>query len=145
VAVVCCDTSFLFSLYGRDTNTPAAMAEVQRLAQAISLTVLNEFELLNAIRFAQFRQVLSIAGATNIITAFEADIAGGRLVVEQANLAAIVTEARRLSGLHTASDGHRSFDLLHVAASSVLGASVFLSFDSNQRTLARAAGLRPRP
>jgi hypothetical protein len=116
------------------------MAGVRRLAQALSLTVLNEFELLNAVRFAEFRKVLSTVDATNIVTAFEADIAGGRLVVEQANLAAVVTEAKRLSAIHAASAGHRSFDLLHVAAASMLGATLFLSFDGNQRTVAKAAG-----
>jgi predicted nucleic acid-binding protein len=41
--------------------------------------------------------------------------------------------------------GHRFLDILHVATARVLGASEFLSFDENQRRLARAEGLAARP
>jgi hypothetical protein len=44
-----------------------------------------------------------------------------------------------LSYLHTIIGGHRSFDILHVATARVLKATLFLSFDLNQRRLAGAA------
>lgn len=141
----CCDTSFLFSLYGRDANTPRAAAEVVRVGSPLTVTVLGEYELLNAVRFAEFRGVLPASGAAAIIAAFEADLAAGRLVIERSNLAQIVSEAKRLSTLHTAAGGHRSFDILHVATAVHLKAGVFLTFDANQRALAGAAGLKSRP
>lgn len=51
---VCCDTSFLFSLYGRDAHAAQALAESVRLGQPITLTTLIEYELLNAVRLAGF-------------------------------------------------------------------------------------------
>jgi predicted nucleic acid-binding protein len=37
--------------------------------------------------------------------------------------------------------GHRGFDILHVAAALQLQAAEFLTFDANQRRLANAEGL----
>ena len=67
------------------------------------------------------------------------------MIVEQVNLAQVVTEASRLSATHTVKGGHRSFDLLHVAVASHLGAGVFLSFDTNQAALAKRVGLKVAP
>jgi predicted nucleic acid-binding protein len=47
--------------------------------------------------------------------------------------------------ISTATGAHRAFDILHVAAAVHLGADEFLTFDSNQRKLALAAGLNPGP
>ncbi len=138
---VCCDTSFLFSLYGRDAHTPRAAAGVRRLAQPLTLTVFNEYELLNAVRFAVFRQVLPASAGAALVAAFETDAADGKLVVESCNLAQVLAGAKRLSARHTVTGGHRSFDILHVAAAVQLQAGVFLTFDANQRALAQAAGL----
>ena len=142
---VCCDTSFLFSLYGRDAHTLRAAATVKQLAQHLTLSVLNEFELLNAVRFAVFRQVLPAEAGASMLAAFEADVADGRLVIEGCNLAQVLTEAKRLSAGHTVLAGHRSFDILQVAAAVQLKAGLFLSFDANQRALAQAAGLKVQP
>jgi len=38
-------------------------------------------------------------------------------------------------------EGHRDFDVLHVATALHLGASEFLTFDANQKRLAQAEGL----
>jgi predicted nucleic acid-binding protein len=114
---------------------------VRGLKQSLALTALNEFELLNAVRFAVFRQVLpAVAGAT-IIQAFETDVADGKLVIEGCNLARVLAEAKQLSMAQTMAGGHRSFDILHIAAALQLKADTFLSFDANQRALAQAAGL----
>lgn len=45
---VCCDTSFLFSFYGRDTFTPAALVVAQETV--LYLSPFNEYEFLNAVR-----------------------------------------------------------------------------------------------
>jgi hypothetical protein len=60
-------------------------------------------------------------------------------------VALVLGEAKRLSSAYTLAGGHRSLDLRHVSAAAHLTAGTFLSFDANQRTLAKAAGLRVRP
>jgi predicted nucleic acid-binding protein len=142
MVAACCDTSFLFSLYGRDAHTTRALAIVTKLGQPLTLTLLNEYELLNAVRFAIFRQVLPAAAGASIIAAFAADMATGRLVTDRANLTLVLEEAKRLSAVYTQTAGHRSFDVLHVAAASHLAAETFLSFDANQRALAKSVGLK---
>lgn len=54
----------------------------------------------------------------------------------------MLTEAERLSALHSETLGTRSLDILHVAAALVLGLPEFLTFDQRQLALARAAGMR---
>ena len=139
--MLCCDTSFLFSLYGNDTHTAKALALVRRRRDPLTLTVLNEYELGNALRFAEFRRLLPPGKAAEYLADFAADIAAGILVVSVCNLAAVLTEATRLSARYTTAGGHRSFDILHVAAAVHLDADEFLTFDANQKRLASAAGL----
>jgi predicted nucleic acid-binding protein len=141
----CCDTSFLFSFYGRDTFTPAALAAARDLAKAPSLSPFNEYEFLNAVRLASFRGAIGGEQAAAMLEDFAADLAAGRLAPEVASLTAILEEAKRLSAKHTQAQGHRAFDILHVAAAVTMKADAFLSFDFNQRQLAKAAGLKVFP
>jgi predicted nucleic acid-binding protein len=143
--VICSDTSFLFALYGSDVHTPKAIAEVRRMQIPITIFLLNEYELLNAIHFAVFRRLLTTAQARLMAAAFDADLAAGCLLLLRSNMASIVIEARRLSSTYTQTHGNRSFDILHVAAAIRVGATEFLTFDSNQRILAEAEGLKVRP
>ena len=57
------------------------------------------------------------------------------------NLTDVLAEARRLSAAHTLTDGHRGFDILHVAGALVIRATHFLTFDTNQTKLAESEGL----
>ena len=140
--VTCTDTSFLYSLYGNDAHTARAMAWLRANQAVLSLTMLNEYELENALRFAEFRGALRPGGAALFRAQFEADRIAGRLQVRICNLAEVVVEAQRLSTTHTVTGGHRGFDILHVAAALHLKADRFLTFDGNQRKLAGAEGLR---
>jgi predicted nucleic acid-binding protein len=109
------------------------------------VTALTRYEFGNALRFAAFRKVISPRDALNSLAAFEADLKNGMLQAASADLAAIISEAARLSDLHTINGGHRSFDILHVATARVLKATLFLSFDLNQRKLAGAARIPVGP
>jgi predicted nucleic acid-binding protein len=140
--VTCCDTSFLFSLYASDGNSARAVAWARTQSNPIHLSVLNEYELANALRFAECRGALSPGSATAYWADFEADVAAGRVTTAPCNLAAIVAEAKRLSASYTLTAGHRSFDILHVATALHLGAKRFLTFDRNQKVLARAERLK---
>lgn len=145
MAKIVADTSFLFSLFGGDAHTAVARAWAIQAKQPIAITALNRYEFGNAIRFAAFRKVITRQDALNSLAAFTADLKDGMLQPASPDLADIVGEAARLSELHTMSGGHRSFDILHVAAARVLKATLFLSFDANRRKLAGAAKLAVGP
>lgn len=145
MATVTTDTSFLFSLFGGDAHTAIARRWAAQAKLPITVTALNRFEFGNAVRFAVFRKVVSQQDALNSLAAFDVDLKNGILQPASPDLADIVKEAARLSELHTLGGGHRSFDILHVAASRVLKATLFLSFDVNQRKLAGAVKLAVGP
>jgi predicted nucleic acid-binding protein len=145
MAVIVADTSFLFALFGSDAHTAAAQAWIRQAGQPITVTAVNQYELGNALRFAVFRKVVAQVDALHSLAAFEADLKSGHLHLVRCDLDAVVAEAARLSERHTMVGGHRSFDVLHVATARVLKATVFLSFDANQRKLAAAAGLAVGP
>jgi len=139
--VICADTSFLFSLYGNDVNTPRAVAWMKSQRCALTLNTLSEFELGNALRFAEFRKAIAPGEAALFWAQFEADRASGRLQIQISNLADLVDEAKRLSATHTLAGGHRGFDILHVATALTVKAQRFLTFDSIQKKLAEIEGL----
>jgi hypothetical protein len=57
----------------------------------------------------------------------------------------VLSRAELLSRRHTKTGGHRGLNILHVATALHLEASELLSFDKNQRRLARAAGFEVSP
>jgi predicted nucleic acid-binding protein len=142
---VCCDTSFLFSFYGRDTLTPAATGAARALKEAPVLSPFNEYEFENAVRRARHRRLIGDEQAAAMLEDFAADMAAGTLETGAVSLAAVLGQARRISAKHTPAGGHRAFDILHVAAAVAMEADAFLSFDLNQRELAKAEGLKLLP
>ena len=108
---------------------------------ALTLTALSEYELGNALRFAEFRITLAPGEASAFWAQFEADKVSGRLEIRVCNLADIVDEAKRLSATYTLTGGHRGFDILHVASALTMKANRFLTFDANQKKLAKAEGI----
>jgi predicted nucleic acid-binding protein len=136
--VIRADTGFLFSLYGDDVNTPRALAWLKSCHRALRLTTLNEYDLANALRFAEFRKAIAPGEAALFRAQFEADRASGRPRISIPNLADTLDEAKRLSSTHTLKGGHRGFDILHVAASLRMKAKQLLTFDRNQKKLAQA-------
>src|SRR6266404_8582600 len=145
--MISCDTSFLHSLYVVDVHTPKARARLQRIRrpEGLLLSPFTQYELPNAVRLSVFRGLRDAAAGEAILAAFEADVASGHFDLPTCNLASVLIEAKRLSAIHTATGGYRAFDILHVAAALHLGANEFLTFDSNQRELALAAGIKPGP
>lgn len=138
----CADTSFLFSLYGHDTHTAEALALLEKSGRPLLLSPLNEFELGNALRFAEWRGLLPPGDAARRLEALAEDHAAGRWRLSEIPLPEIVGEAGRLSLVHTVAGGHRSFDILHVAHARLAAPKRFVSFDANQLRLAKTVGLR---
>jgi predicted nucleic acid-binding protein len=139
--VISADTSFLFSLYGNDFNTAPAIAWSLTVSDPVFISSLNHFELTNALRCAEFRKSIQPGDAARFQSHFGADILGGRLVEKDLKLADILAEASHLSKAHTLTGGHRGFEILHVAAAKIIGATHFLTFDANQKRLAENEGL----
>jgi predicted nucleic acid-binding protein len=139
--VTCADTSFLFAVYGNDSHTPRALSHLEAQTSPLGTTLLNRFELVNALRFAERRKTIRPGEAAEFAAQFEADLRRGLLVEREFDLQMLFASAGRLSEKHTLTGGHRGFDILHVAAAKLLGAERFLTFDANQKRLAEAEGI----
>ena len=72
----------------------------------------------------------------------QANIASGAVLVVSADWADVYSISERLSAQYTRTQGHRTFDILHVATALHFGAKDFLTFDVNQKKLAKAEGLK---
>lgn len=136
------DTGFLCSLYAPDAHTGRAVVRMRRQALPLALTWLHRVEFRNALRLRVFRGEITPSQRDASLNALLADVAGGVLAGAAPPLADILTEAERLSALHTETIGTRSLDIFHVSSALVLGLLVFLTFDHRQIALAKAAGLK---
>ena len=138
---VCCDTSFLYSLYGTDAHSEKAIAILTRLEAPLTISTLNDFELVNALQHAAWRGLLTAKQVTARLAQFTASQKHGRIVMKSCTFATVAHRAKELAEKWTPTTGNRSFDLLHVAAALHLGAEVFLTFDAKQLALAESEGL----
>lgn len=136
------DTGFLCSLYAPDAHSRKAAARMKRLPLPLPFTWLHQLELRNALRLRVFRGEITTTQREASLNAALADLAAGVLATCAPPLAEVMTEAERLSALHTERLGTRSLDILHVASCVVLGIGDFVSFDDRQAKLAKAAGLK---
>jgi predicted nucleic acid-binding protein len=142
------DTAFLMSLYGRDANSPRAVALAAKHKPVFFLTEFGELEFANAVERLLFSHR---AGA--YWTRSEAQAVRNRL---EQHVNAGVFQLRpvpsetwqtaiRLSRQYTAKLGTRTLDVLHVALAMSLQPDVFFTFDRRQWKLAKAVGLRVLP
>lgn len=137
-----CDSSFLASLYvTSDVFNPLARKEAAKFTSAIPYTLLNELELLNALRRGLGDGSLDQAAHDSVIRDIDADEADALLERAALNQIKLYEKARDLSKKHTPALACRSLDILHVASALILGAKKFASFDHRQRKLAVAVGL----
>ena len=136
------DTGLLCSLYAPDAHSRRAVARMARQALPLPMTWLHQLEFRNALRLRVFRGEITPAQRDASLNAMLADLAAGVLVTTAPPLAEVMTEAERLSALHSETLGTRSLDILHVSSAIVLGVAEFLTFDQRQTALAKAAGLK---
>jgi len=135
------DTGFLCSLYAPDAHTLRAVGRMKRQALPFAFTWLHQLEFRNALRLRIFRRDITAGQGDASLNTMLADLAAGVLVAASPPLTEVMTEAERLSALHSQTLGTRTLDILHVAAALVLGFAL-LTFDTRQAALARAAGLK---
>lgn len=141
------DTSFLCALYRQQDNSARALAWRARMAEPLHVTRLLLWEFRQSARLQAFRHSRDrTAGyplheAEKMFSDLHDDMRDGLVIAAEIDAIDLLVTAERISKAHTFAGGHRSFDLLHVATALELGAKEFLSFDTNQNSLAAAEGL----
>lgn len=139
------DSSFLVSLYLRDTNSEAARHEIASRSQGIGLSRIAQLEVQNAFRLAVFRKWITPPMQQRVQAVFESDLRDGFLCPLPFTVDEVFAEAESLSKAHTASSGNRSPDVLHIACARLSDLKVFASFDERQRSLGKVVGLSLAP
>jgi predicted nucleic acid-binding protein len=141
------DTSFLCALYVAQSTSVRAAVFMQSQPTALISTSLLLYEFRQSVQFQVFRnskdatQGYPLKVAQMALSTLQANISAGVFRQGQVDWADVHKIAERLAFKHTAKEGHRSFDVLHVASALHLGATEFLTFDANQKKLAEAEGL----
>lgn len=145
------DTSFLFAFYFPRAASEQAVAKVESMQDALLISSLVRYEFQQAVWFKVWLQMqgqrlgVSETAAQSVLAAFDLDVEQGLWVVSASEWESVVTRAENLALDHTPRHGARAMDVLHVAFALQLGAIELLSFDENQRNVARAEGLRVAP
>lgn len=145
---ICCDTSFLCSLYRKQVHSPRAIAFMENRSAAVSVTSLLLLEFRQSLRLQVWLHTkdrakgFSKREAERMATDLASDLKAGVLEIVEVDWAAVHQQAEELSGRHTEKDGHRFADMLHVATALHLEAREFLTFDENQKKLAQAEGMK---
>jgi predicted nucleic acid-binding protein len=141
------DTSFLCSLFYRRAFTPAAIAYMGGLGRPLTVSSLLLLEFRQSVRFQMRLHSMdrgkgySPAEGTRMLRDLQSDLAGGVLEIVTVDWADVHRIAEELSAMHTARNGNRLADILHVATALHLASPVFLTFDEQQRKLAEAEGM----
>ncbi len=142
------DTSFLYALYRLQAHSAAASAYLKNMQEALHVSGLLLYEFHQSLRWQEFlhskdrRKGFDRVRRLSISADLESDLAAGVLRVALADWPDVLKIAERLSDSFTAAGGHRTFDILHVATAVHFGATEFLTFDQNQKKLAKAGGLK---
>jgi predicted nucleic acid-binding protein len=145
------ETSFLCALYREQDNSKAADAHRTLLGGPLQVSSLVLFEFRQSVRLQTFlhskdtRKGYGEREGAKMLADLQSDIDAGLVQIVPVDWAKVHSTAERLSAQHTAAQGHRTLDILHIATALELGAKQFLSFDTNQRELAKAAGLKAKP
>jgi len=102
---------------------------MKRQELPLPYTWLHQLEFRNALRLRVFRREITPAERDASLNAVLADLAAGVLVTTAPPLAEMLTDAERLSALHSEKLATRSLDIVHVACGLVLGLPQFITFD----------------
>lgn len=144
---IAADTSFLCAIYRNQDNSERALTFLSTLTGPIQVTRLLLWEFRQSTRFQAFRfrkdrnHGFPYSEAERMIAKLRQHLDEGVLKLVDQELTAVLGIAERLSKTRTHTGGHRSFDILHIAAALQLEANAFLSFDGNQNALAAAEGM----
>lgn len=141
------DTSFLCSVYREQEHTPAALSLKRNLGEFLHFTSLLEFEFLQAVELQVWlhsndkTRGYTRREANRMITDWESDVASGINRLVPFDMDAVLRLSKAYSLQVTATGGHRTLNVFHVATAVHLGAKKLLTFDKRQIALAEHAGL----
>jgi predicted nucleic acid-binding protein len=145
------DTSFLCAIYRQQDNSPAAAAYAARMDEPLHVSGLLVYEFRQGLRFQVWLHCRDKtkgypqADCDHALADLQTDLDTGTVVIVPVDWPGVHRLGEKLSSKHTSGNGHRAFDILHVATALHLDAREFLTFDTNQRKLATAEGLRVSP
>lgn len=142
MVMVYADTSFLFSLILHDANTAGVCLYLKKHPVPIQFTAWQQCELHNAVRLSVWKGGCNDVRARQALKQITADIKEGNLVEAPLIWPEMLSLADEIGERHTVELGVRTLDLLHVAAALSVKATIFLTCDQRQLSLARAVGLR---
>jgi predicted nucleic acid-binding protein len=141
------DTSFLCSLYRRQSFSPQAIAFMSRRGHPLAVSSLLLLEFRQSLRL-QVRlhahdksKGFPKPEVSRMLVDLQSDLQAKVLDIVPVDWSEVHQIAENLSLRYTERNGHRLADILHVATALHLGAAEFLTFDVNQKRLAEAEGL----
>lgn len=135
------DTSFLFSLYATDENSPRAdrLYELDR-RRPLLLTPWQRFEFRNTVRRAahEFRRAKKPVpfDVGNVLKQLDHDLKTGVLRHAETDWPETIRLAEQISAAHTEANGQGGVDTVHIAAAVLLRADSFWTFDEDQAATA---------
>ena len=135
------DTSALIKLYHLEPGSADVQTLVSSQSHPLPIWELQEMELTNALRLKVFWKEISEADASSQIAHFNRRQSSGFYYMPEIGRSDLLDRYLALSA-HTAKLGCRTLDILHVAAATLLGASLFVTYDQRQAPLATLAGLK---
>jgi len=131
------DTSFLFSLYATDANSPRADAlyESDR-RRPLLLTPWQRFEFRNTVRrlvheFHSAKKTVPF-DVGNVLRQLDEDLKTGVLRHAEPDWRETIRVAEEISAAHTEAIGQGGADTWHIAAAVLLRADSFWTFDEDQ-------------
>lgn len=142
------DTSFLLAMrVPSDTFHEAALGYYEINQERVWLwSPWHRVEVFNSlrqlVRHPEAKQRISIGEVKSLIHRLEMDVRLGYFTHLEADWRDVLRTANEISIGHALEMPCRASDLLHVAYANELAAELFVSFDDEQITLARASGLK---
>jgi predicted nucleic acid-binding protein len=136
------DPSALLKLYLNEPQSRPMAAWRSKAKGPLAVTHHGRVELVNGLALTAHRKLIDDRALAAALAALDDDFEAGRYAQVDLLWRATLKRAGDLSRTFSRSLGTRSLDVLHVASALELGFPVFLTFDSRQRNLARAVGLK---
>jgi predicted nucleic acid-binding protein len=136
------DTSFLARAYTPHADSQRALVWLQNAREPLLFTPLHRHELRNAVRLRVFRGEITLEQRKLSFQEIESDLADNILAHTPIPWLETFRVSEDLAANHTEKLGVRSFDILHVGLALALKATIFLTFDARQASVAAAAGLK---
>lgn len=140
------DASYLVSVFGEDSNTPAAKRWLRKCTDfPILITRLTVLEAETGLRAAVADGRLTVEKMQTALAGIHRAILEGYFLRRDVPHHQWFPQGHRISMHATTGCVCRALDVLHVAAAVLFKARGFLSFDKHQRELAKTEGLEVEP